>query len=244
MQSKELGGEGEISSTFEKVSNPIVNYCSMKDAYNYAHQSLTNNRSFINVFKSVNRSYVFGSVPWIEQTVAIDVLKKVKLYDFREGFNKGFMNALSGDYQLAKKTSLIICSGSGGLVGGLVATPFLTLGYPVYGVGTGFYRAGIPGAAYGFVAGIYNGLTFSIRNAHRNILHKNQKNDFLELPKADLHQLNEGNAMIWNLANPNTLFSSRKTEVRKRAESSLLQKHTGSEKDEQLELPGEMFCLD
>lgn len=185
-----IGGEDKHQAIFEENSKPYREKCSFKDAYNYGFNAINSKTSFKDMFNKINYSFIFGSKPYFEQNAASDLINAAGLYNFSNGYKQAFVEKSSADYKTAKDSAVVICSGSGGFIAGLVFSPILTLGYLGYGISKGFEQAGIPGAAYNFfIAAPYLGISYSLRNAFYNIEKKNEQTELTSKAKEDFNYL-------------------------------------------------------
>ena len=154
-------------------------------------------------FQIINRSRLFGHVPWIKQQVAKKMFEQFSGYRLSAGLAT-IPARCKDDFQTIKQYTDTACAGSGGLFLGLAMATPLTMAYALGGLGYGFKNSGIPGTIIGLFNGLYKGLTFAFRNTHRNLTQGRSSEQFAmkDLIKIDWKQLRKSELVVWEVFVP------------------------------------------
>tara|TARA_B100000678_G_scaffold285523_1_gene288759 strand:+ start:1213 stop:2007 length:795 start_codon:yes stop_codon:yes gene_type:complete len=129
---------------------------------------------FSSRFQTINRHWIFGDAPWLEQTVAANTFRKASGYKTEDGLQT-ILNKIEEDFNTSRKYTKGIYAGRTMFLVGVGMSLGLILVYPFKGIVAGGINSGVIGAVKGGFVGLWDALTFAFRNTHKNQENNNFK---------------------------------------------------------------------
>ena len=200
-----VAGDIDIGDAATRAYSTVAGTQTLMDSGKQGYRIIADESEVGGLFTKINRSNVFGSQPWLKQTVISRSFHRTAEYQFSEGP----IGRAKKDFLAARKYTDIVFTGSSGFFTGLFASIALTAPYMTYGVLQGAKNNGAYGVVKGLLHSVWKAISLPFRNAHRNLQALEGKTNvpdnssLINLIHRDAEQLSRSEFIGWEIFEEN-----------------------------------------